>query len=322
LPYAGFAATLPVVTIIRAYAPETDAAGIAALVAEIWQRPVSEQDILDHHRAAPEGQVATRIVAVDGGCVVAYANAIRYPADLAGLFQADAVVTAAARRQGLGSRLLAQVEEFAIDHGATRFGGVVPGSVEDAGTAFAARHGYAVERRAYQSILTVSDADPQLLAAPDPAGLVVTTVAALGDGEQARRTLWDMQERTVPDMPGSRAATRRPFAEFEQTVLNRRGYRAEGAFLAFAGGEPVGLAMVAYEPETNSLHHTFTGVLAQWRGRGVASALKRATIRYAQRIGADYLRASNDAANAPMLAINARFGYQRRGGHVRVAKTL
>lgn len=311
-------------TTVRAYDPgdPDDAAGVAALVSEIWQRPVPADEIVEHARTAPAGRIAVQLVALAGDRVVAYANAIRDPSNPEGLFQADVVVTAARRRDGLGSRLLAQVEQFAAGHGATRIGGVVPGPVEDAGTAFALRHGYVVVRRAYQSFLMVADADLDLLAMPDPPGVGVVSLAALGDGEQARRMLWEVHERTVPDMPGARTASARPYEQFEKAVLNRRGFRAEGAFLALAGGEAVGLALVTYQPETNSLNHAFTGVLPQWRGRGVASALKRATIRYARDIGADFLRAGNDSANAPMLAVNERYGYRRRGGHVRVERSL
>ncbi|NUR51885.1 MAG: GNAT family N-acetyltransferase [Hamadaea sp.] len=308
-------------TIIRAYALERDAEGVAVLAGEVWHRPVPVQDILEHERTAPAGRIAVQLVAESGG-VVAYGNAIRDPANPAGLFQVDVVVTAGHRRRGLGSALLTRVERFAVEHGATRLGAVVPGFDEDTGTAFAARHGYRVVRRAYHSYLTVADVDPGLLAEPDPPGVEVTTLAALGDGEQARRTLWDVHERTVPDMPGSRTAARRPYAEFAEAVLGRRWFRADGAFLAFAGGVAVGLAIVSFQPESDSMNHTFTGVLPEWRGRGVASALKRATIRYARQVGVATMRAGNDAANAPMLAINARFGYQRRGGHVRLEKTV
>ncbi|MEV6967698.1 GNAT family N-acetyltransferase [Hamadaea sp. NPDC051192] len=123
-------------TLIRAYAAGTDAEAVAGLVGEIWQRPVPTQDILEQDRTAPAGRIAAYLVAEAGG-VVAYGNAIREPANPDGLFQVDVVVTAAHRRHGIGSQLLAGVERFAVEHGATRLGGVVPGVAEDAGTAFA-----------------------------------------------------------------------------------------------------------------------------------------------------------------------------------------
>ena len=46
------------------------------------------------------------------------------------------------------------------------------------------------------------------------------------------------------------------------------------------------------------------------RGRGVASALKRATVLHARERGLRRLRTENEERNAPMLAINRRMGYR------------
>jgi mycothiol synthase len=53
-----------------------------------------------------------------------------------------------------------------------------------------------------------------------------------------------------------------------------------------------------------------TAVARAWRGRGVAIALKRATIRWAIDNGLNELRTSNDPDNAPMRAVNATLGYE------------
>jgi mycothiol synthase len=58
------------------------------------------------------------------------------------------------------------------------------------------------------------------------------------------------------------------------------------------------------------------------RGRGIAHALKRATIRFARDRGAAYLWTSNDSTNAPMLAVNWRFGYRSRPALLDVALAL
>lgn len=93
----------------------------------------------------------------------AYANAIHDPSHEPGHFQLDVVVAGHARRHGLGPQLLAAVERLALGHGATHLGAVVPPGHE-AGLAFAARHGYAVERMMFQSFLDPADADPVVLA--------------------------------------------------------------------------------------------------------------------------------------------------------------
>ena len=55
--------------------------------------------------------------------------------------------------------------------------------------------------------------------------------------------------------------------------------------------------------------HAMTGVTHEWRGRGVATALKRATIGWAIANGLDVLEAGNDTDNLAMRAVNARLGY-------------
>ena len=58
--------------------------------------------------------------------------------------------------------------------------------------------------------------------------------------------------------------------------------------------------------------HDMTAVARAWRGRGVAGALKRATIGWAIRSGLDYLETGNDDSNAPMRAVNQRLGFKPR----------
>jgi RimJ/RimL family protein N-acetyltransferase len=55
--------------------------------------------------------------------------------------------------------------------------------------------------------------------------------------------------------------------------------------------------------------HDMTAVLRAWRGRGLAGALKRATIGWAIANGLATLETGNDVDNAAMRAVNARLGY-------------
>lgn len=56
--------------------------------------------------------------------------------------------------------------------------------------------------------------------------------------------------------------------------------------------------------------HDMTAVLRAWRGRGLATALKRATIGWAIDNGLEVLITGNDVDNVAMRAVNARLGYQ------------
>jgi GNAT superfamily N-acetyltransferase len=56
--------------------------------------------------------------------------------------------------------------------------------------------------------------------------------------------------------------------------------------------------------------HDMTSVRRDWRGRGLATTLKVATIAWAIEHGLATLETGNDEANAPMRAVNARLGYE------------
>ncbi len=53
-----------------------------------------------------------------------------------------------------------------------------------------------------------------------------------------------------------------------------------------------------------------TAVARAWRGRGIAVALKHATIAWAIANGLTALETGNDEGNAPMRGVNARLGYR------------
>ena len=53
-----------------------------------------------------------------------------------------------------------------------------------------------------------------------------------------------------------------------------------------------------------------TAVSRGWRGRGVATALKRATITWAKANGIEALETANDTDNLPMRAVNRSLGYR------------
>ena len=76
-------------------------------------------------------------------------------------------------------------------------------------------------------------------------------------------------------------------------------------------GDVAGWASLMFVPgSTTVAWHDMTAVGRAWRGRGVATVLKRSTIAWAIKHGLEALETGNDEDNAPMRAINARLGYR------------
>ncbi|MCI0776458.1 MAG: GNAT family N-acetyltransferase, partial [Chloroflexi bacterium] len=102
--------------------------------------------------------------------------------------------------------------------------------------------------------------------------------------------------------------------EYEVEVFGNEEYRPEGAYLALDGDQIIGVAHVMLDTEHDRMENLFTGVLREYRGRGIAQAMKLLTIKYARQSGVSEILTENDSENAPMLAVNGKLGYKRWSG--------
>jgi mycothiol synthase len=85
---------------------------------------------------------------------------------------------------------------------------------------------------------------------------------------------------------------------------------AEGTFLALADGKVVGCAgLIRDDDNPERAEHSLTAVRREWRGRGVATALKQATIAWAAENGIRELYTWTQRGNESMRGLNERLGY-------------
>jgi GNAT superfamily N-acetyltransferase len=81
------------------------------------------------------------------------------------------------------------------------------------------------------------------------------------------------------------------------------------------GERVVGMCFLAADEATGSWLTLYTGVVPTARGRGVAGALKAASLLAAARAGVPAVTASNEAGNAAMLRVNEAAGGVRDVGY-------
>jgi predicted GNAT family acetyltransferase len=72
----------------------------------------------------------------------------------------------------------------------------------------------------------------------------------------------------------------------------------------------------------NQLEIHYACVHPDFRGRGVALAMKQQLHLDAQRAGATQLMTTNEAANTEIRSLNTKLGYQRLFGEYRVQRIL
>lgn len=301
--------------------PQNDFPRIADLRNMVDPEPLTAAQLQEWEQHIPQGQIRHRMVAVDErGQIVGFNDTGWDPWMRPGLFDLRVLVDPAWRRQGIGLVLYDDALRFSQAHRATRFQGRVRDHDDD-GLRFAQQRGFMIDRHIFESTLDLATfdegrfADP--LATAAEAGIHFFTVADMGNTLEAQQRLYDLNARVSMDVPGSDEAFQgfMPFEVYRATVCAASWYRADGQIIAAAGDAWIGLAAVGYFAQTQSMYHMITGVDRAYRGRGLAQALKVLSIRCARSYGAKYIRTNNDSQNAPMLAINRKFGYLPEPGY-------
>jgi len=294
-----------------------DGDALAALLSATRGKPVGRADVAAMMQRDASLDDFRALITDDG---TAYARTFRQPWFTVGLYGTGVTVRPDVRRRGIGTLMLAAITDIGRSMGATaQIGAVGDGRPE--GMGFALSCGFVVDRHMSKSVVDPASVDPGLLTAPLPEGITIASLAALGDTEANRRTLWKMCESIAIDFPNDRRQPR-AYEQFGAQLLDVPGFRPAGAFVALNGKTWVGAAMVGYTAARNALYHHFTGVDPAYRGRGIATALRRATIAYAIETGASILETHNDSTNAPILAINRAFGYRSEPGVTDLYRTL
>ena len=200
----------------------------------------------------------------------------------------------AARRQGIGSALLAHVEDLVRARGGRRFGTAVYGDDLD-GRRFADRHGFVVSDVVRRVALRVADA-PRKPPRP-PAGVRLTTLAA---EPELLRPLYELDMLTQNDIPSSTPPSQMTFEAWCAAFPEAPGFRADALFLAVREGRPIGYAALGVEDVRPTVaEHSMTAVHPAERGRGIATALKLATIEWAREAGIAESRRATTSRTPP-----------------------
>ena len=279
----------------------------------------------DYHRYA-----RLRFVAEDGGrAVVGFGRINHIPDEFqADKYYLDVVVDPSHRRRGVGGavyeRLIAELRARSAI--AARSG--VPWETEIDGIQFLAHRGFLEVQRGWQSRLNVTAVDfTRFAGAEDCAGIrgiTFTTLAA----EQARdpetlRKAYELTNTCEQDIPSADPVTATSYEHFLSYAVRSPNTLPDAFFLATDGQRYVGLSAL-YRPLAmpDVLHQGLTGVLREYRGRGIAMVLKVRTVRYARERGYREIRTWNDERNQPMLRINTALGFVKQPAWVSFEKTL
>lgn len=291
---------------IRPATSDEDLGHVARIVSTVTPDSPATVDLMRWQDAHyPGGQ---RYVAWLDGAPVAAGGAGRvymYPPEFEGLW-GNISVLESFRRRGIGSALLAALSDLARSAGKTKLMGRTTADRPES-MAFLEHRGFEEHDRMKVVQLRLTGLD--LPDVTPPLGISMTSLEArpaLAGG------VYEVALEALPDIPGG------PIAPLTLEEFRIRDVDApnipRGSFavaLDDASGKVAGYANLMLVPgRPTAAWHGMTAVARAWRGRGLATALKRATIAWAIEHDLEVLESNNDVENAPMRAVNARLGYE------------
>jgi mycothiol synthase len=155
-------------------------------------------------------------------------------------------------------------------------------------------------------------------------GIEFTTLAEEGaERPEVRQGVFELFVAVEADEPRLGKYTPNTFEQFVAMNLAGPGFLPAAFFLARKDRRYIGVSNLELLPaEPGVLHQILTGTLGEFRGRGIATELKRRTVDFGQRHGFRSIRTENASTNHPMWAINRKLGYPQEAVLVEWEKTL
>lgn len=215
------------------------------------------------------------------------------------------------RARGAGSALYRAISDWGHGHGLEALDAIAP--AQDAvSIAFGWRRGFVEVERNGLFVLDLAAAEAP--AVDPPAGIEIASWAERPD---LALGIYEVAREAYADIPGRPSEALDSFDHWLEHEMNGPADRPEATFLALAGDEVVGYGKLTFTTAQPAVaFHGMTGVRRDWRGRGVAGALKRAQVAWAKRAGFARMQAENEARNEPIRRLNERLGYRPAPGEV------
>jgi len=196
--------------------------------------------------------------------------------------------------------------------------------------AYAERRGFTERLHEFAMALDLRAFDDQpytaLLTRLEGEGFRFSSMAELGDTEAARRQLYLLNEATSMDIPGAGGEPSwASFEDFQSSVCQASWYMPEGQKVVIdtTSGTWAGMSAITRFEGTAYAYNLHTGVARAYRGRKLGQAIKVTALRYAREaLQVAEVRTHHNAKNAPIIAIDLKFGYRQLPGIFLMEKLL
>ncbi len=306
-----------------------DYAALAALYQSVApDYPVQESELRywEEHRD-PKIDFA-RLVVLDGERLVAAGERGQLPWMFhPRKFNLEINVNPDYRRRGIGAHLYDQLSASLVPFDPLALRARTREDRADA-VAFLEKRGFAEEERDWESRLNPQTArlEPLLpsLENVKAAGIELVSVAVLSQRDpDYRQKLYDLEMEAGEDVPLPEAFTPPDFESWQKREFGDPNLTLEAYLVAVDGERFVGMTQFWRSQTPGAgLHNGFTGLLREYRGRGVAQALKVKNLLWAREQGFEMVKTWNNTHNRAMLHINEGLGFEKQPAWITFVKVI
>ncbi|WP_066296242.1 GNAT family N-acetyltransferase [Bacillus sp. FJAT-29937] len=266
----------------------------------------------------------TRVVAEgEKGHIIGYGASYRAPWADPGQLGSIFCVHPDFREQGVGEMILSHIENWANEHQASVLSSIVMDWI-DVSLPFVQKRGFSLDAHVFELVLDLNQFDStkyvDLIEQITKSGIQFVTLADM-PGEETEHKLYELCVETSKDNPGQYESLP-PFAQWRNEFLPEDSSRNDWVFITIDGKRFVGVTQLFSTEDAGVVYTNYTGVQKEYRGRGIAKALKRISIDAAIKAGAHTMITDSEESNAPMQNVNRSIGYIPGKGHYRILKKL
>jgi GNAT superfamily N-acetyltransferase len=313
---------------LRLSSPECDFADIALLISSQEDEPTTETGLREDYEAHKESILRLMTAEDAQGRLLGFSWAWRNKVEPERV-SFYLVVKPERRGQGAGRRLYKDMLQAVEEAGAKKLRTSVLDSSPES-RAFIERRGFSEIRHqiGMQLDLQAFDDTPYdaILDRLKGEGFHFTSMAELGNTEEAQRKLYalnDAASASTPGQGGEHAWS--SFEDFQKSVCGSDWYKPDGQIVAIdtITGAWAGMSAITQMEGRDYAYNLFTGVDLPYRGRKLGQAVKLLALRFARKtLQVQTVRTHHNTRNLPMIAIDTKFGYRLISGSYLMEKVL
>lgn len=298
--------------VLRPAEPEHDFGQLAAWFSLLEDQTTTEP-ALRRFYTAEQARITQRVAETEHGALLGFwwAERDRLLPERATFFL---FVEPEERGQGIGGALYASLEQTIGTAGATELR-VSIWDDQPQDRAFAEHRGFRERSHALAMSLDLTTFDDRpydaVIARLQGEGFHFTSMAALGNTEEAQRKLYALNDTTDRQTLGADGVPSwLSFEDFQQSVCRADRYKPAGQMVVIDTATGDWVAMSAISRFDDYAYNLHTGVDQRYRGRKLAQAVKVIALRYARDVlQVAVVRTHHNSKNLPMIAIDRKLGY-------------